>query len=129
MFSDDGTLAYIAGAGDKIYVFDTETQDIVATYTVQGSSAAISSLAVSDGWLYVAEGSNYGSGGQLVRINVDESSPDFLSNQQTLNIPGRMRPTVSKAWPSMTADTSRSPRRPDASRLDSDRCPRRATST
>ena len=92
VFDDEGALAYIAGSNDKIYVFDTETQDIIATYTVQGSSAPISSLAFNDGWLYVAEGSNYGSGGELVRVNVDESSPDFLNVQQTLDIPGALAP-------------------------------------
>ena len=92
VFSDDGTLAYIAGSNDKIYVFDTETQDIVATYTVQGSDAPISALAFNDGWLYVAEGNNYGGGGELVRVNVDETSPDFLNSQQTLDIPGVVAP-------------------------------------
>src|SRR6185437_2417266 len=92
VFSDDGTLAYIAGSNDKIYVFDTETQDIVATYTVEGSSAPISSLAFNNGWLYVSQGSNYGNGGQLVRVDVDQTSSDFLSKQQTLDIPYAVAP-------------------------------------
>jgi hypothetical protein len=86
VFNDDGTLAYIAGKNDKIYVLDTMTQDIVATYTVQGASAPINSLAFNNGWLYVAQGNNYGTGGQLVRVNVDSSS-GFLKMQQTLILP------------------------------------------
>ena len=91
-FSDDGTLAFIAGRENRIYVFDTMTQDIVATYRVDGAASPISSLLVNDGWLYVAEGRSYGDAGvRLLRVNID-SGPDFLKKQQTLSIPGTTAP-------------------------------------
>ncbi len=88
-FSDDGTEAFIAGRNGRIYVFDTQTQDIVATVQLPYSSSAtsITSLTVNLGWLYVTEGSQYGAtGGQLVRINIDQMSPDYLNVIQTLNL-------------------------------------------
>ncbi|MFT5960936.1 MAG: VCBS repeat-containing protein, partial [Burkholderiaceae bacterium] len=91
VFNDDGSLAFIAGRNNNIYVFDTMTQDIVSTYKVSGAAAPISSLAINDGWLYVTEANSYGSGNRLVRINID-SGPDFLKKQQTLNIPGVIAP-------------------------------------
>ena len=92
VFSDDGTLAFIAARNSRIYVFDTMTQDVVSTYQVLGQSlgggSPISSLAVNDGWLYVVQGNNSGSGGgSILRINID-SGPAFMTLQQTLNLPG-----------------------------------------
>ena len=62
------------------------TQDVVASHTIPDTSLPISSLALNDGWLYVALGSNYGSGGALLRINID-SGPDFLKVRQSLVLP------------------------------------------
>ncbi|MDZ4253493.1 MAG: hypothetical protein U1A72_13070 [Sulfuritalea sp.] len=86
-FSDDGSLAYIAGRNNKIYVFDTLTQDVVATVQLTGAAAPISSLVASDGWLYVAEGASYSTGARLSRINID-SGPGYLKQRQVLSIPG-----------------------------------------
>ena len=87
VFSDDGTLAFIAGRGNRIYVYDTVTQDIVANYQVQGANSPISALAINDGWLYIAEGSNYGKTfGRLLRININPGK-GFLSTLQEVEIP------------------------------------------
>jgi len=92
VFSDDGSLAFIAGKGNRIYVFDTMTQDIVLTYEVAGATTAINSLAVNGEWLYIAEGSNYGpGGGRLARVNIG-SGPEFFKIFQSLSIPGAVAP-------------------------------------
>jgi hypothetical protein len=84
-YSNDGTLAFIAGSNGNIYTFDTQTLRVVHTLHVVNSSARLTSLAVVDGWLYATEGSSYGaSGGRLIRININQLSPDFLLEQQVL---------------------------------------------
>ena len=85
-FSADGTLAFLAGRGGRIYVFDTETQEIVHTIVVDGwTKQNFNSLVVNDGWLYVAEGDTGPSGiGRLMRICVDQTSEEYLRTQQQL---------------------------------------------
>lgn len=81
-YSNDGTLAYIAGGNSSIYVFDTQTRSVVHTLHVKNSTVSLTSLAVVDGWLYVTEGSAYGeTGGRLVRFNIDQLSIDFLNEK------------------------------------------------
>ena len=60
--------------------------EIVYTIQVQYPVNGITSLAVAEGWLYVAEGSNYGGGGQVTRINVDQYTEDCMVRQQRLNL-------------------------------------------
>ena len=82
-YSEDGSLAYIAGANSNIYVFDTQTQSVVYTLPVINSTSRLTSLAVANGWLYVTEGNTYGaSGGRLIRININQTSFKFLLEQQ-----------------------------------------------
>ncbi|MDH3210065.1 MAG: Ig-like domain-containing protein, partial [Burkholderiaceae bacterium] len=84
-FSNDGALAFIAGTGSNIYVFDTQTLSVVHTLHVVGSAAPLTSLAVNDGWLYVTEGSSYGpTAGRLMRINVNPMDQNFLLEQQSV---------------------------------------------
>jgi hypothetical protein len=85
-YSNDGTLAFIAGTNSNIYVFDTQTQRVVHTLEVVNSTTGLTSLAVIDGWLYAAEGNALGeTGGRLVRIDVDPLSQGFLRTQQVVN--------------------------------------------
>src|SRR5258706_5093557 len=44
-------------------------------------------LAVNDGWLCVADGQQYGgSNGRLMRIDIDQTSSEFLKTQQQLSL-------------------------------------------
>ncbi|HEU6455810.1 MAG TPA: Ig-like domain-containing protein [Roseateles sp.] len=83
-FTEDGTLAFIAGRNGRIYVMDTETQEVVHTLELQGSTGSLNSILVADGWLYVAEGQ--AGGGRLMRVNVDQTSAEFLRTQQQLRL-------------------------------------------
>jgi hypothetical protein len=84
VYNDDGTLAFIAAQGGRIHVYDALSQTIVHTLQVQGSVNRISSLLVANGWLFVAEGSDYGGGGRVVRINIDQTSPSWMQVQQDI---------------------------------------------
>ena len=85
VFSEDGTLAFIAAREGKIYVLDTQTLTVVHTLVLEGNSAPITSLAISGNWLYATEGSAYGPvAGRLIRVNVDQMSRLFLREQQTI---------------------------------------------
>src|SRR6202008_2363655 len=83
-FSADGSMAFIAARDGRIHVYDTLTRKIFYTIQLSGSSNAISSLVVNDGWLYVSEGSTYGGGGRIMRVDVDQTSAGFLKRQQDI---------------------------------------------
>jgi hypothetical protein len=87
-YNEEGSLAFIAGRNGRIYVLDTTTRDIVWTIEVANETSGINSLVVNNGWLYVTEGNHYGaSGGRLLRIDCDSTSPNFLKRQQVVKLP------------------------------------------
>jgi len=81
-FSLDNRLLFVAGARGNIHVIDTATMRPATSFSV--GTANISSLAVSGQSLYVAEGGQYAPTGsyRLLRVNIDETSADFLASQQ-----------------------------------------------
>jgi hypothetical protein len=81
-FSLDNRLLFVAGAHGNIHVIDTATMTAATSFSV--GTANVSSLAVSGQWLYVAEGGPYEPTGsyRLLRVNIDETSADFLAIQQ-----------------------------------------------
>jgi hypothetical protein len=81
-FSLDNRLLFVAGARGNIHVIDTATMRPATSFSV--GTANISSLAVSGQSLYVAEGGPYAPTGsyRLLRVNIDETSADFLASQQ-----------------------------------------------
>ena len=84
VYSNDGTLAFVAGAEGRIYVVDSQTLSVVHTIRLaNGLSSRIGDLQVVDGWLYVSERDNSGQGySRLMRININQLSVDFLREQQ-----------------------------------------------
>jgi hypothetical protein len=89
IYGTDNRVVYVAGAG-KIYMIDMLSHKLVYTLQMPGSTANISSLAVSGDWMYVAEGTSYGSasGARLMRVNINSKDPQFLKEIQQLNLPG-----------------------------------------
>jgi hypothetical protein len=84
-YSNDGAFAFVAGAGGKIYVLDTQTQRIVHTPTLSGGAAPLRSIVVVDDWLYAIEGSDAGEvAGRLLRVNINPLSDDFLAEIQNI---------------------------------------------
>ena len=74
----DGTLAFIAGKTNNIYVLDTITRTIVYTIHLNGDpNARIKSMVINDGWLYTAQQASNGEG-RLIRVLVDSSSSEYL---------------------------------------------------
>ncbi|ROZ61645.1 Ig-like domain-containing protein [Ramlibacter sp. WS9] len=91
----DASLAFVAGRDGRVYVVDMLNRTVAKTLVLGGSSAGtnIVSLAVANGWLYAAEGSNYAAGsGRLMRISVDPVAQDFLHGQQQLSLGGLSAP-------------------------------------
>ena len=88
----DGTLAFIAGKTNNIYVLDTITRTIVYTIHLNGDpNARIKSMVINDGWLYTAQQASNGEG-RLIRVLVDSSSSEYLKIQQEIIIPGSSSP-------------------------------------
>src|SRR6266571_1101043 len=86
-FADGGNLAFIAGRNGKVYMLDMTSLEVVHTIEI-GSGGNISSLAVADGWLYVAEGARLGGGpGRLTRIDLHLEAGRFLTVQQLTGLP------------------------------------------
>ncbi len=86
-FADGGNLAFIAGRNGKVYMLDMTSLAVVHTIEI-GSGGNISSLAVADGWLYVAEGARIGGGpGRLTRIDLHLEAGRFLTVQQLTGLP------------------------------------------
>ncbi|MDK2126880.1 tandem-95 repeat protein [Parachitinimonas caeni] len=84
-FSQDGTLAFVAGATRQIYMVDTLTRKV--TYTLQLENideGRITSLIRGDDWLYVTLAAHEGRPGSVVRINIDPNRGTFLKHQQRL---------------------------------------------
>jgi hypothetical protein len=87
VYSNDGALAFIAGNKGKIYVMDNQSLNVVYTLQIVNSTARIGSMAVVDNWLYVAENSPATSAGsRLLRINIDPLDPDYLKEQQVIEL-------------------------------------------
>ncbi|HMW81970.1 MAG TPA: Ig-like domain-containing protein, partial [Accumulibacter sp.] len=82
VYSDDGTLAYVAGRAGRIYVVDLDVDSVVATIRMNEADGLISALALSGNWLYVARTSG------LSRIYADQLSSQFLKMEQSLRLPG-----------------------------------------
>ncbi|MEO7623423.1 MAG: hypothetical protein ABIS30_10200, partial [Gallionella sp.] len=89
--SAEGDVAFIAGMKGQIYVFDMTKLAVTATINISAAQGQnISSLAVSQGWLYAAIGGRYSSGGgQLFRLNIAPYHYQFGTGaaQQTLECP------------------------------------------
>ena len=85
-FTNDGTLAFIGARDGKIHVFDNQTLKIVHTIQTPNSRSNIVSMAVSGQWLYVAQSAS-GRENRLLRINIDQMSPDFLEQIQVITTP------------------------------------------
>uniref|UniRef100_UPI00262BDF4C polymorphic toxin-type HINT domain-containing protein n=1 Tax=Propionivibrio sp. TaxID=2212460 RepID=UPI00262BDF4C len=81
-YSEDGTLAYVAGRLGRIYVVDLMINKVVETVQMKEVGGAINALAVSGDWLYVAKGSG------LSRICVDQLSTNFHEIEQSIILPG-----------------------------------------
>lgn len=82
-FSYNYHYFFVAGKDGDIYVVDLLMQKVVHTiHLPNGASNPISSLAVADSWLYVAQ---KGANGKLQRISL--GSKGWLTQIQSINIP------------------------------------------
>ena len=87
-YGPDNLVVYIAAAG-KVYMVDMVTRKLVYTLDLGASSMNITALTVAGDWMYIAEGSSWGTSNaaRLLRININSKSAEFLREPQQLLLP------------------------------------------